>query len=448
MTPSEDARSSTGAWYTPEHLVDRLVGAALDGFRSPAGTVRIVDPACGDGRLLAAAAERLSRAGHRVKLVGCEIDPAAAEVARSRLGPGATVTVGDALDHDWVPASFDLVIGNPPFSSPLTRRGPSTPEPPQGSPYADLATGFWDLALRLARADSGRVALVLPQSVLGSRDAEPVRRTIERTSRLVWSWWGEEPSFDARVTVCAVVLERSPSPQPIDWTRVVVDRLGLPEVPTALSTSGTIGERVEARANFRDEYYGLVDAVTDGGDGPPLVTSGLIDPAVCHWGQRPTRFARQRFDAPTVDLDRLSPRFRSWAERTLQPKVLVASQTRVIEAVADHQGLWVPGVPVVRLMPQAGCTLDEVAAVLTSPVATRLLWAASAGTGLSPKALRVGVRTLTALPWPAGPLDNAVEALRNGDVAACGLLVDRAFGLDGNDELSAWWRQELPTARR
>ncbi|MEL0283325.1 MAG: hypothetical protein VW964_02070, partial [Ilumatobacter sp.] len=120
----------------------------------------------------------------------------------------------------------------------------------------------------------------------------------------------------------------------------------------------------------------------------------------------------------------------------------------VVEAVADHQGLWVPGVPVVRLMPQAGCTLDEVAAVLTSPVATRLLWAASAGTGLSPKALRVGVRTLTALPWPAGPLDNAVEALRNGDVAACGLLVDRAFGLDGNDELSTWWRQELPTARR
>ena len=46
MTPSEDARSSTGAWYTPKHLVDRLVGAALDGFRSPAGTVRIVDPAC------------------------------------------------------------------------------------------------------------------------------------------------------------------------------------------------------------------------------------------------------------------------------------------------------------------------------------------------------------------------------------------------------------------
>ncbi|NDH24531.1 MAG: hypothetical protein EBY49_11450 [Actinobacteria bacterium] len=81
-------------------------------------------------------------------------------------------------------------------------------------------------------------------------------------------------------------------------------------------------------------------------------------------------------------------------------------------------------------------------------MATRLLWAASAGTGLSPKALRVGVRTLNALPWPAGPLDNAVEALRNGDVATCGLLVDRAFGLDGNDELSTWWRQELPTARR
>jgi len=448
VTTPDDTRARTGAWYTPAHLVERLVSAALTGFQPSTGAARIVDPACGDGRLLAAVAERLTLAGHRVDIVGCEIDPAAIAEARLRLGPDATLIEGDALGHHWTPGSFDLVIGNPPFSSPLSRRGPSAPEPPRGSPYADLATGFWDLALRLARADSGRIALVLPQSVLGSRDAEPVRRAVEATSRLLWSWWGEEPSFEAQVTVCAVVLERSSTPGPIDWTGVVVDRLGLPELPAGLATAGTIGDRVRARANFRDEYYGLVDAVTERGDGPPLVTSGLIDPGACLWGHRPTRFARRRFEAPTVDLDRLAPRFRSWAASTLEPKVLVASQTRVIEAVADRDGAWVPAVPVVRLMPDGDCTVDEVAALLTSPVATRLLWAASAGTGLSPRALRVGVRTLTALPWPSRPLDDAVDALRNGDAAACGAFVDQAFGLDGNDALLTWWKRELPTARR
>ncbi|NBV03672.1 MAG: SAM-dependent DNA methyltransferase, partial [Acidimicrobiia bacterium] len=256
VTPSEDARSSTGAWYTPEHLVDRLVGAALDGFRSPAGTVRIVDPACGDGRLLAAAAERLSRAGHRVKLVGCEIDPAAARSTRTRLGRSATVVEGNALEHPWEWSSFDLVVANPPFSSPLSSRGPDTASPP-GSPYADLATRFWDLALELARPESGRVALILPQSILSSRDADNIRQRTESVYRLRWSWWSELPTFEAQVTVCSVVFERSRRPGKIDWTGIVTDRLNLPPIPSRLSTKGTIAERARVRANFRDEYYGL-----------------------------------------------------------------------------------------------------------------------------------------------------------------------------------------------
>ena len=49
-------------------------------------------------------------------------------------------------------------------------------------------------------------------------------------------------------------------------------------------------------------------------------------------------FARRRFLRPTVELDRLSPPMRRWADRLLVPKVLVANQTRVIEAVVDDAG--------------------------------------------------------------------------------------------------------------
>ncbi len=438
-----DARSSTGAWYTPDHLVDLLVAASLDGIRAPAPTIRVIDPACGDGRLLSAVISTLKAQGVEVEAVGCEIDPTTARATRSQLDGSATIIEGDALEYPWERSSFDLVIANPPFSSPLSRRGPSAVTAP-GSPYADLATRFWDLALSLAKTDGGRVALILPQSILSSRDAEHVRRNTEAVCRLLWSWWSETPVFDAQVTVCAMVLERSGNPVPIDWTGIVTDRLGLPAVPEVLSVDGSIGQRARIRANFRDEYYGLAGSVVDSGSGPPLVTSGLIDPGVCLWGRRPTRFAKQRFEAPRVDMDVLSDRFRRWAESTLIPKVLVATQTRVLEAVSDPDGSWVPAVPVVRLEPHAEVRPAEIAAVLTSPIASRLMWAQAAGTGLSPKSLRVGVRGLADLPWPAGNLDDAVSALALGDINACGRLVHRAFGIAEDGPLSTWWERQLP----
>jgi hypothetical protein len=229
---------------------------------------------------------------------------------------------------------------------------------------------------------------------------------------------------------------------------VVTDRLGIPWVaPDRLATAGTLGDRCELNANFRDEYYALVPAVADDASGPPLVTSGLVDPGRCHWGERPVTFARRRFDAPRVDLDRLTGRFERWAQRKLVPKVLVANQTRVIEAVADPNGEWLPGVPITTATPTDGHTDPmSVAAVLTSPVATALAWHRVAGTGLSSRTLRLGPAVLAALPWPSGDVAAAAAALARGDVEGCGRAVIDAYGIvDDSDALVSWWAALLPT---
>jgi hypothetical protein len=136
-----------------------------------------------------------------------------------------------------------------------------------------------------------------------------------------------------------------------------------------------------------------------------------------------------------------------WADRLLVPKVLVGNQTRVIEAVADGAGHWLPAVPVITVRPDAVADVWTAAAVLTSPVATAWAWRRAAGTGLSARTLRLGPRWLADLPWPAAPLEPAVEALRDGDVEACGAAVDDAFGLGGDDGagLFEWWRAQLPS---
>ena len=449
MVTTQAARRLRGAWYTPPELVDLVVGAVLDHATLPSRErrVTVLDPACGDGRFLRSIGDRLVAAGRTVHLTGCDIDADVVAAADACLaGRHHEVLHDDALTRPWGDARYDIVVGNPPFLSQLaaaTTRGGSSAH--GGGPYADAAVEFLALAVRLAEPSGGLVGFVLPQSILAARDARPVRTDVARLADLVWSWWRpDQRHFDANVNVCALALRRPGTSGSIDWTSVVTDVLGVPAAAGHRS-NGTVGDRADLNANFRDEYYALVPAVSDHADGPPLVTSGLIDPGVCHWGSRDVRFAKRRFAAPRVDLSMLEGRFAAWAERKLVPKVLVANQTSVVEAVADPDGAWLPGVPVTAVTPSGPTSVWELAAVLTSPVASALAWRLTAGTGLSTRSMRVGPAVLAALPWPAGPLDDAVAALRDGDVDGCARHTIEAFGVgDGAAELLSWWSARRP----
>jgi hypothetical protein len=110
------------------------------------------------------------------------------------------------------------------------------------------------------------------------------------------------------------------------------------------------------------------------------------------------RFAKQRFAAPRVALDRLSPTMQRWAAARLVPKVLVANQTRVIEAVVDRAGAWLPGVPVISAVPRPGVDLDAIMTALASPAATAWVRQHAAGSGLSADTVRVSPALLASIP--------------------------------------------------
>ncbi|MEM1334127.1 MAG: N-6 DNA methylase [Actinomycetota bacterium] len=472
---ADDDRKRLGAWYTPPALVDLLVEAAVDGdwatARGP--VVRVLDPACGDGRFLAAAIDALGSCGVPVvEAIGIDVDPGAVAVAAAAC-PEATILERDALGDGLADAlsevfgaapsdpvaggHVDLVIGNPPFLSQLasaTTRGGASRH--GGGPYADAAAEFLALGSRLADPAGGRLAFVLPQSLLSARDADEVRRSIDERATMLWSSWTGERDFDAQVVTCALVFEfdgaagRPHGGMPAgdvstasgSWASVVTDRLGVPPVPDALAQSrSTLADRAWLNANFRDEYYGMIPAVGDHDHGPPLITSGVIDPATCRWGERRVRFAKQDFAAPRIDLDALDDRMRAWARRRLRPKVLVANQTRILEAVADPDGDWLPGVPVVAVYPEDDAEVWDIAAILTSASASAWAWHERGGSGLSATNIRIGPVMLGQLPWPTGSVAPAVSALRAGDVLTCGRLVDEAYGVtaEEGDRLANWW---------
>ena len=460
------ARRANGLHVTPRWAADHLVGLALDPDGPPPAAV--CDPACGGGAFLVAAARALHARGvPRDEIVcerlwGADIDEvglAAAEAALALWSGGAVpppgrLVVGDPLRRgpavwpELPPGGVDLVVGNPPFQNQLGRATARAADDRRRlrerfgaalRPYTDTAWLFLLLGCELARV-GGRVALVQPDSLVAARDAAAVRDAVDQAAELLDLWVDERPVFAAAVRVCAPVLRvdrppplPAPGPGPADdgsagdgpagdgarpdgrrqvwsrWHDLLADGIGVPRADLD-TAGGRLGDRADAAAGFRDEYYGLAALTSEAGPagpGPgevPLVTAGVIDWGRSAWGERPTRFAKRSWAAPVVDLARLeaegAPAVRRWRARTDRPKILVATQTRVVEPVVDEGGGWIPSVPVIAVVPHDPADLWPLAAALAAPAATAWLLRRAPGAALSRRALKIAGPDLAGLPLP------------------------------------------------
>ena len=324
-------------------------------------------------------------AGRRQDLRSARTWSGSRPTSRPRLSPAAPPP---GPGSSWATAGVGIPVASSTSSSATRPTWGSWPEPRRrggrsalgGGPYADVAAEFLLRALALARPDGGRVALVLPQSILASRDTAPIRVAVLERGALVGLWWAGEQAFeDAQVSVCVVVVQRGVRqggvsrwrgtgfrPLPAaparavagpTWSPLIADVAGVPVVDLD-PAAGRLADLAGATAGFRHQYYGLIEHVRDVGPGPPLVTAGLIDVGCLPLGlagrpASPNAPSRPPGSTSTRSVPRTLPSLR-WVEARLRPKVLVATQTRVIEAVADPEGAWVPSVPVVAVHPRAG----------------------------------------------------------------------------------------------
>jgi hypothetical protein len=371
---------------------------------------------------------------------------------------------------------------------------------PAVQPYTDAAWLFLLLACDLVRP-GGRVALVEPLSLVAARDARAIRSALHARAHLRDLWVESAPVFAASVKVCAPVLEvgclRPGAPSggegsggddgpggsgghdgsvgghgPVGrggaisaaggdgdpdrvWADRLADAIGVPAVD--LGVGRRVGDVAEVVAGFRDEYYGLVPLVREAEPGEvdgALVTAGVVDWGRSRWGERTTKFAKRAWRAPVVDrrrfgqlgADEQTPIVRAalrWAERNRRPKVIVATQTRVVEAAVDERGEWVPSVPVLGVLPHDPAHLWLVAAAVSAPAATAWLFRRAPGTALGRSALKVAAGDLSQLPLPVDDTTwaAAARALGDGDFEA---YVGAATAMYSSPpDLVAWWRTRL-----
>ena len=417
------------------------------------------------------------------------------------------------------PEGWDLIIGNPPFLSQLATRTSRSSAVRQAvqqrfgeiGVYADSASLFLLGALEMV-CEGGVVVMVQPQSFLATRDTAAVRSSLLGSAQLRGIWASEAEFFEASVRVCAPVLQRSGAgdsrvvqstqsaqvaqsvqaaqsvqvwwggkPNDLGNTEQFVEQQPLPGdswgplfarahgLPSVHSTAGPrLCEVATATAGFRDEFYALLDSSVDlGQSGPqllsraqasPLITVGMIDPGSHSWGLQARRFGGRKQLAPAADMDalaRLQPRIAEWARARQVPKVLVATQTRIVEAVADPEGRLIPVTPTISVEPRnTNHTQESVwhltAALLSPPVSARAL-SAHLGAGLSSGALRWSARSVlqVELPidetlWASGAglaqkLASCDQTDRAKSLAELGKVMCAAYEIDPTDAVFGWW---------
>jgi SAM-dependent methyltransferase len=304
-------RRSRGQVFTPEplaRLVCREVLSPLGG-----GPLRVLDPACGDGRFLAAAAELLGGGGggrrrrppHR--LIGIERDAALAAACRTRV-PEAEVHVAETLfgaPEGVGLGELDAVIGNPPYvrSIRLREDDPAMWRRVRGA-FAATSHGEWDLYGAFVEASlgwvrpGGRVGLIVPSRWLTARWAARLRGVLARSAavRCVVDFGAAQVFPDATTYASVLILEKpraSPVPVPVPvpvlrraaagWERGTLDTAALGERSWVMEdvaggeagtgtgtgagsglTLGDVARIAKGTGTNADGVFILDDAVVDG----------------------------------------------------------------------------------------------------------------------------------------------------------------------------------------
>ena len=315
MNTGDPERKKRLGQYFTGLPVARLLAALADAHAARS----IIDPMVGAGDMLRACLEIGSCP---TQLVGIDLDPlAVAQAAQSLRGTNRRLTCGDAFAVRLPERQFDLVITNPPYIRYQSKAGRADIAVPTGEEIrqnlisqirhrrylsaaartalsdvarrypgtADVAVPSWILSAALV-AESGTLAVVLPQAWLSRNYADPIREMLDRAFSVEVivqdsdaSWFG-----DAQVRTHLLVAKR----RAIDGSLAGRSRIIVGRAARALrnngSLTGTFGSEIQVAAALRGVTSlqpapvtrGLAGWIEQRNDDPGTPHAGSLSPEI------------------------------------------------------------------------------------------------------------------------------------------------------------------------
>jgi hypothetical protein len=246
-------------------------------------TQRILDPSFGDGRFLVQAGRRLRDFGvpdPGARLFGCEINPVWTDDLRALELPRRHLVKKDffASTPATLGGQFDAVVGNPPYvrhhlmsaTDKQVARARMKQAEVELSERADAWAYFCTYLLGFL-APTGRMALVLPGSVLHADYAAPVIDAWARGERRVRLVRIGERLFEGVSERTVVLLVEQ------GQARCGVDFVDVADVP---ELSEVLEERSRVRSGWRRGVSASEDAGTSRGGRLQSRLRWFVDPAV------------------------------------------------------------------------------------------------------------------------------------------------------------------------
>lgn len=203
MLPGDSAelRKARGAFFTPYAIAEYLADWAL---RGDGNEGLVLDPTCGEGVFLLAAAERAASDDHLppAHLFGVDIHANSLEETARLLAAGgherANLFIGNFFEEphpgqlDARIPYVDAVVGNPPFVRYQEHRGhvrrrATAAALAQGVRLSGLASSWAALLVHASSflKPNGRIAMVVPAELLSVGYAEPIRQWLRRRFKAV-----------------------------------------------------------------------------------------------------------------------------------------------------------------------------------------------------------------------------------------------------------------------
>jgi adenine-specific DNA-methyltransferase len=226
---SLEDRKSTGAHYTPKVLADFVAGeiAKVWGREPRLGSVRVLDPAVGDGELLLSILEELTKHGYsNVEVVGFDTDRGSIELAIDRVGrcfPQVSLQLKceDFLDFvlmygndDLFGAMFepcDLVIANPPYVRTQVMGAEKAQELAQRFKLSGRVDLYYAFILGIARLlrPGGIAGIIVSNRFMTTKSGAFIRRRILEELDVLHVWdLGDTRLFEASVLPAVLLVER------------------------------------------------------------------------------------------------------------------------------------------------------------------------------------------------------------------------------------------------
>jgi len=351
---------------------------------------------------------------------------------------------------------FDAVVGNPPYldAEGMTRHQPDLRR--YCTQHYRTATGNWDLfcvfierALSLCKP-GGWHSFVVPNKLLSAGYGAATRSLLACDHQLTHLRdYSRVPVFPAAIYPIVYHVRRSPAEasaqvcyeemasleQVSRQVQLPLVSFQTPQKPWRIG--GTLGQgraiaALQAAPTLADcatltdaatvtEAYAirpLIREATPGdAEGFRMVNSGTLDPYQMLWGKKPLRYLGDRYLHPVIPKIALANLPPKRLHQARQPKLLVASMTRRLEAVFDEAGNWFAGKSTTIILPH----IDPywLLALLNSELIQLWFRQTFAGNRLQGGYLRIGAPQLRQIPirLPKGAMGDRLANLTQQRIA-------------------------------